>query len=69
MADKTEKTEFVSPREIARQLCVTPETLLAWSKAGRFPAPIEFGRRSRRWKRSAVETFLNQKQLEAKMTK
>lgn len=64
MADKS---EYVSPKELAKQLAVTPETLLAWSDKGTFPKPIELGERSRRWKRSDVESFLNQKRLAAKV--
>ncbi len=63
------KSEYVSPKEIAEQLCVTVETLLTWSGKGTFPKPIELGRRVRRWKRSDVENFLNQKQVDAKLAK
>jgi predicted DNA-binding transcriptional regulator AlpA len=70
MADtKTDQTDYVSPKEVAKQLCVTPETLMTWARKGTFPKPIELGHRSHRWKRAVVESFLNQKQLEAKMAK
>ncbi|MCH9776449.1 MAG: AlpA family transcriptional regulator [Planctomycetes bacterium] len=64
-----DQTEYVSPREIAEQLCVTAETLLAWADKGKFPKPIKLAPKTQRWKRSDVENFLNQKQIDTKLAK
>jgi len=64
-----DQTEYVSPKEVAKQLCVTAETLLAWSDNGKFPKPIKLASKTQRWKRSDVENFLNQKQIDTKLAK
>ena len=63
------KADYMNPNEVAKMLGVTSETLLAWSGKGQFPAPIELGPRCRRWKRTDLETFLNQKRIDAKRNK
>lgn len=60
------KADYMNPNEVAKMLGVTSETLLAWSGKGQFPAPIELGPRCRRWKRTDLETFLNEKRIQAK---
>lgn len=61
------KSEYIDTKELARELAVTPETLLMWSSKGKFPKPIKLSHKTRRWKRATVENFLNQKQIEAKV--
>jgi predicted DNA-binding transcriptional regulator AlpA len=44
-----------STREMARELSVTPATLLRWSQTDKaFPQPIRIGTKSLRWDRGAV---------------
>lgn len=49
---------FVPRAEVARRLCVHPETLKRWEREGRFPKPVRISRKTVGHLSSTVERFL-----------
>ncbi len=59
------KNELVDNKEVAADFEVCTTTLDRWIAAGKFPAPLRFGRRTV-WLRRTIEAFVESKAEEAK---
>ena len=59
------KKELIDIQEVAADFEVCTTTLDRWIAAGKFPAPLRFGRK-KVWLRTTIETFVESKSEEAK---
>lgn len=65
MAGGAMKKELVDNKEVAADFEICTTTLDRWIAAGKFPAPLRFGRR-KVWLRTSIETFVESKSEEVK---
>jgi excisionase family DNA binding protein len=64
MSMTTTLTEFVTAEEVAELLGVHVHTVRRWAAENWLPAPLRLGPAGRwlRWRRSAIERFLQQQE-------
>lgn len=48
----------LSLAEVCRLFDITPPTLRSWVQAGRFPPPLNIGKRKKKWSADVVERLL-----------
>ena len=58
MASSSEQTALLNRSETERLVGLTSKTIYAMMKRGEFPRPVRLGRRFVRWRRSDLESFL-----------
>lgn len=51
--------EFLTVRQVARRLDISPRTVWRWVAVGRFPAPLRIGPKFVRWRRDDLERYLD----------
>ena len=51
--------EFLTAADVAELFGVSKRTISIWLKAGKFPQPLRFNLRNLRWRRSDIESFVN----------
>jgi prophage regulatory protein len=51
--------EFVTARDVAELLCVSPRTVWRWASSGQLPAPVRVGPRCTRWRVSDLQRYLD----------
>jgi predicted DNA-binding transcriptional regulator AlpA len=51
--------DFVTARDVAELLCVSPRTVWRWSATGRLPAPVRVGARCTRWRVSDLQRYFD----------
>jgi len=51
--------DFVTARDVAELLCVSPRTVWRWAAAGRLPAPVRVGVRCTRWRVRDLQRYLD----------
>ena len=51
---------LLDPRELAKMLGVTRQTIYLWRQAGRLPQPIRLGRRVIRWPEDEIRQWIRQ---------
>jgi prophage regulatory protein len=51
--------EFVTARDVAELLCVSPRTVWRWAATGQLPAPVRVGPRCTRWRVSDLQRYLD----------
>lgn len=56
---------FLSDKQIAERIGVTRQTIWRWVSRGDFPAPIKLGPSVTRWKASAVDEWLGERESAA----
>lgn len=50
--DEVSTSEYLSVHDVASRLGVTSATVYRWANAGRIPAGVQWGPRTRRWRAS-----------------
>ena len=51
--------DLLTTKELAAKLSVTVVTIRRWVKAGKFPAPLNIGENTVRWRESTVSKWLD----------
>ena len=52
--------KLLTIKEIAAQFSVTDVTIRRWVKLGKFPAPLNLGEHTTRWRLSAISEWLDE---------
>jgi prophage regulatory protein len=55
--------DFVTARDVAELLCVSPRTVWRWSATGQLPPPVRVGARCTRWRVSDLQRYLDALQV------
>lgn len=64
----TNDHELMCYREVVAFVKLSRASVWRFVRAGQFPPPLLFGPRSPRWKRSHLERWMEQKEIEAQAT-
>lgn len=60
MTTTTQPTEYITEKELAQRLGVHQATITRWHQQGILPKPLRFGKRLVRWRRAAMQKFLDE---------
>lgn len=55
-----EDQRLIRPKDLARELCISPQTLWRWRRENRIPEPLFLGPRMRAWEVNVIEEWLKQ---------